>query len=83
MLLRQPHELQGSPPTQLKGPLASKKSSDLQHTMDAFTSVASSFGLRLKELKMPAAATPDEVLRRFYNVLDLAEKDQGHPVLQL
>ena len=62
---------------QLKGPLASKKSSDLQHTMDAFTSVASSFGLRLKELTIPAAATPDEVLRRFCIVLNLAEKDKG------
>ena len=45
--------------------------------MDAFTSFANSLGLRLKELTMPAAATPDEVLRRFYIVLDLAEKDKG------
>jgi hypothetical protein len=62
---------------QLKGPLASKKSSDLQHTMDAFTSVASSFGLRQKEVTMPAAATPGEVLRRFYIVLDLGESDKS------
>ena len=46
-------------------------------TMDAFTSFAISQGLRLKELTMPAAATPYEVLRRFYIVLDLAEKDKG------
>jgi hypothetical protein len=26
---------------------------------------------------MPARATPDEVLRRFYIVLDLAKKDKG------
>jgi hypothetical protein len=45
--------------------------------MDAFTSFAISQGLRLKELTMPAAATPVEVLRRFYIVLDLAEKDKG------
>ena len=62
---------------QLKGPLASKKSSDCDHTMDAFTSFAISQGLRLQELTMPAAATPNEVLRRFYIVLDLAERDKG------
>ena len=45
--------------------------------LDAFTSFAISQGLRLKELMMPARATPDEVLRRFYIVLDLAKKDKG------
>ena len=45
--------------------------------MEAFTNFASSQGLRLKELTVPAAATPDEVLRRFYIMLDLAEKDKG------
>ena len=45
--------------------------------MDAFTSFAISQGLRLKELTIPATATPDEVLRRFYIVLELAEKAKG------
>ena len=45
--------------------------------MEAFTNFASSQGLRLKELTIPAAATPDEVLRRSYIVLDLAESDKS------
>jgi hypothetical protein len=51
--------------------------------MEAFTNFASSLGLRLKELTVPAAATPDEVLRRFYTVLDFGRKRQGPHVLQL
>ena len=53
-------------------------SNKLEHyTMEAFTTFASSLGLTLKELTIPAVATPDEVLRRFYIVLDLAESDKG------